>query len=536
MRYAHHHRRATGNAPAAAAVLAAAWISAATALANSPAPPACDDATFLRRASLDLVGRQPSPAEIEAFLADPAPAKREALVDRLLADPAWATNWARYFRDVILYRRSDDRAIRMAPVVEDFFAAHLRKDAAWDEIARDVITATGVPSENGGTAIVIAQMGETADIAAEISRVFTGVQIQCAQCHDHFTDRWKRNQFHEFAAFFPRIEIRRSPGDGLDRFEVVSFDRKPRKGRGKAANNPRRGDLEHEMPHIDDPSLPGMVMQPRFFIGGEGVPLGTPDGERRRTAARLITSDDNPWFARAIVNRVWTELVGDGFYDGIDDLGPDREPRSPDLLEELCRGFVASDHDLRSLFRTVMASPAYQAEAQSRADASRQLGGASCPQRLRADQIFTQVLAALGVDEQQAAARAGGKQAGKAGGKRQVGGPRVLFNQTFGYDPGLPRDEIVGSIPQALLLMNSQPLARALDGQRRFTLLGRLLEKTPDDRELADEIHLRTLARHATPEELAVCVEHVGRSGDRAEAFEDIFWALVNSAEFIHRK
>jgi hypothetical protein len=524
----------------AAVFAAVASTTAAAARANSPIPAACDDAIFLRRASLDLVGRQPSPAELEAFLADPSPAKREQLVDTLLADPAWATTWARYFRDVILYRRSDDRAIAMAPSVEAFFAGQLRNDAAWDDIARAVITATGAPSQNGATAIVMAQMGETNDIAAEISRVFTGVQIQCAQCHDHFTDRWKRNQFHEFAAFFPRIEIARGGGDGIDRFRVVSFDKAPRKGRGKNPNNPRRGDLEHEMPHIDDPSLPGTVMKPRFFVGGRGVPLGTPDLERRRAAARLITADDNPWFARAIVNRVWTDLVGDGFYDGIDDLGPDREPRSPELLEELCREFVAADHDLRTLFRTVMTTPAYQATARSRADAARPVGGASCPQRLRADQLFTQVLAARGIDEQQLAARAGGPGAGQGGGKaaskRQVGVPRVLFNQTFGYDPGLPRDEIVGSIPQALLLMNSQPLARALDGQRRFTLLGRLLEEMPDDRALADELHLRTLARHATPEEIAVCVEHVRGSGDRAEGFEDIFWALVNSAEFIHRK
>jgi len=519
---------------ALAAVLVVAAATAAP--AKTPAPPACDDATFLRRATLDLVGRQPSPAEIKAFLADPSPDKRTDLVDRLLADPAWATNWARYFRDVILYRRSDERAVLMAPSLETFFARHLKQDAAWDDIARDVITATGLPSENGATAIVIAQMGETSDIAAEISRVFTGVQIQCAQCHDHFSDRWKRTQFHEFAAFFPRIAIRRGPGDGLDKYDVASFDRDPRQGRGVKIQNPRRGDLEHEMPHIDDPSLPGTVMEPRFFVDGQGVPLGTPDRERRRAAARLITADDNPWFARAIVNRVWTELVGDGFYDGIDDLGPDREPRSPELLEELCRGFVAADHDLRSLFRTVMTTPAYQSVAQSRGDASRSVGGASCPQRLRADQLFTEVLVALGVDDPKAPAPPAGNGAAKAYGRSQVGVPRSIFNQTFGYDPGLPRDEIVGSIPQALLLMNSKPLAWALDGDRRLTLLGRLLAEMPDDRELADELHLRTLARHATPEEMAVCVEHVRDSGNRTEAFEDIFWALVNSAEFIHRK
>jgi hypothetical protein len=521
----------------ALALLVAAGLAAASARAAAPVPPPCDDATFLRRASLDLVGRQPSPDEIQTFLADRSPGKREAVVERLLTDPAWATNWARYFRDVILSRRSDERASAMGPAVEAFFAGHLAGDAAWDEIAHDVITATGVPGENGGTAIIIAQMGETSDIAAEVSRVFTGVQIQCAQCHDHFTDRWKRQQFHEFAAFFPRIAIQRGPGDGMERFEVVSFDREPRGARGKkAADNPRRGDLEHEMPHIDDPSLPGTVMQPRFFLGGPALPLGTPDRERRQTAARLVTSDDNPWFARAIVNRVWTELVGDGFYDGIDDLGPDREPRLPEVLDELCRRFVAADHDLRTLFRNVMATPAYHSAVRSRGDAGRPVGAACCPQRLRADQLFTQVVAALGVEQGQVAARLAAQAGGQASGRRQVGLPRIIFNQTFGYDPGLPRDEIVGSIPQALLLMNSQPLARAIDGERRFTLLGRLLAELPDDHTLADELHLRTLARHATPAEIAVCLEHVRETGDRADAFEDIFWALVNSAEFIHRK
>jgi hypothetical protein len=507
-----------------------ALVAGPDAQASSVTPAVCDDATFLRRASLDLVGRQPSPAEIEVFLADPAPGKRPAVVERLLADPAWATNWARYFRDVILYRRSDERTIAMAPALEAFFAGHLRNEAAWDEIARDVITASGLPSEHGETAIIMAQMGETADIAAEVARIFTGVQIQCAQCHDHFSDRWKRNQFHEFAAFFPRIAIRRGPGEGLDRFEVASFDRDPRRGRGKPPGNPRRGDLEHEMPPIDDPSLPGTVMEPRFFLGGGGVPLGTPDRQRREAVAALITSDSNVWFARAIVNRVWTELVGDGFYDGIDDLGPDRKPRSPETLDALSADFVASGHDLRGLFREIMATAAYQSASQSRADATRAVAAGSCPQRLRADQLFSEVLAALGADEPVAARNQGQDRRG------QFAGPRPVFNAVFGYDPGLPRDEIEGSIPQVLLLMNGPQLARALDGDRPFTPLGRLLRDHPDDRDLADELHLRTLARHATPDELAICLEHVRETGDRAEAFADIFWALLNSAEFIHRK
>jgi hypothetical protein len=507
-------------------------LCAATAGAATPAPPRCDDATFLRRATLDLIGRQPTAKELDTFVASRSPSKRADLVDKLLADPAWATNWARYFRDVILYRRTEERAIFMAGPLEAFVSAKLAQpEAHWDEIAREMITARGSPLDHGETAIIMAQMGETADIAAEVSRVFTGIQIQCAQCHDHFTDRWKRNQFHELAAFFPRIEIDRQPGDGPSRFEVVSRD-VDKRGMAKKPANPRRGELEHRMPDLDDPSKPGTVMQPRFFLTGHTLPLGTPDKERRKTVARLLTSTENPWFARAIVNRIWTELVGDGFYDGIDDLGPDREPRDPEQLASLCKTFVASDHDLKTLFRVVMGTPAYQSPSQSRSNPSRAIGETSCPQRLRADQLFSQVMVALGIDETSLAARAG-KKGGEM--KKAFGTPRAGFNQVFGYDPGLPRDEITGSIPQALMLMNGPQLATAIDADRP-TLLGKLLRSEPDDRAVADELHVRTLGRHATPAEIAVCIDHVRATGDRAEAFEDVFWALINSAEFITRK
>ncbi len=498
----------------------------AAAAAAVPAP--CDDATFLRRAALDLVGRQPDPRELEAFLADDAADKRARAVERMLADPAWAGTWARYFRDVILSRRTDDRALAVAGPLETFLAERLRTDdASWATIARAMITAVGPPAEHGETAIVMAQMGETADIAAEVSRVFLGIQIQCAQCHDHFTDRWRRRQFHEFAAFFPRIEIVRDEGMGLDRFRVASRDEGP-SDPGKAAG-PRRGRLEHAMPHLDDPSRPGTVMRAKFFLTGDVVPLGTPDLERRRAVATWITAAENPWFARAIVNRVWGELVGTGFYAGIDDIGPDREPREAGELDRLCGEFVDAGHDLRVLFRSIMATPAYQSVARSRSEPEAGLA-ASCPQRLRADQLFTQLLAALDADEPGPRAAPGSR------GGRTPFAPRAPFAQVFGYDPSIPRDEVVGSIPQALLLMNGQPLARAIDDARPASALGRLLAEHADDRALADALYVRVLARHPSPEELETCLAHVRDVGDRGPAFEDVFWALLNGPEFIHRK
>ncbi|MFM9058515.1 MAG: DUF1553 domain-containing protein, partial [Planctomycetaceae bacterium] len=294
----------------------------------------------------------------------------------------------------------------------------------------------------------------------------------------------------------------------------------------------RRGDLEHEMPDKDDPSKPGTVMRPQFFLAGSGVPLGTPDQERRHAVARAITAPDNPWFARAIVNRLWAELVGTGFYAGIDDLGPDREPQEAETLDRLCREFVAARHDLRALFRAIVATPAYQSESHSRGTEEAAVATASCPQRLRSDQLFTQVLAALDVEEGRV-----GDAAARAGAKRPaLGGPRVLFTQVFGYDPSLPREEIVGSIPQALLLMNGQLLSRAIDGDRPRTGLGRLLADHPEDRDATDAIYLRVLARHPAPHEVRTCLDHVAAAGDRAAGFEDVFWALLNGPEFIHRK
>lgn len=526
-------------------------IAAGTAAGAAAAPAErCDDATFLRRASLDLIGRQPTPAEIDAFAADRDPAKRSATIDRLLADPAWATTWARYFRDVILYRRTDDRAALMSGPLEAYLTERLATDARWDEIARGFITAIGSPAEHGETAIIMAQMGETSDIAAEVSRIFLGIQIQCAQCHNHFTDRWKRAEFHEFAAFFPRIAIRRADGMGPERFEVVSHDFEPRGRRKPPIDNPHRGDLEHEMPDLEDPARPGSVMQPRFFLTGQSLPLGTSDLERRGAIADWITADDNTWFSRALVNRLWAELVGAGFYRGIDDIGPDREAESPAVLDDLATAFVASGHDLRSVFRTIMMGDTYQRASRSRASPDRAGFAANCPQRLRSDQIFTQVLAAVGVDESRLAGPGGQprrsarlpsemrddpSEAMTAGGRRQLNVPRAMFSQVFGYDPSLPREEIVGSIPQALLLMNSQPLAKAIDGDRRFTALGRLLAAERDDREVTAQLYLRSLARRPTSDELTACLDHVRRSASRAEGFEDVFWALINSAEFVHR-
>ena len=545
---------------------------------ESPAP-LVDDVQFLRRVALDLVGVQPSEEELAALAADSSPKRRQRAVARLLDDPRYGENWARYWRDVFLYRRNDDRALLVSESVVRYLAAAFNENRPWDQIASEFLTARGEIGADGRTALFAAQWGEVPDIAAEASRIFIGVQIQCAQCHDHPTDRWQREQFHELAAFFPRIAVRRIIENGRRTgFEVIAVD--PR-GEGKNVPARARRRAEHFMPDLDDPAAEGTLMQPVFFVTGQQLEVGTPDGVRRETLAEWLTAAENPWFARALVNRLWAELVGEGFYEPIDDLGPDRECSAPRTLDLLADQFVAHEYDLKWLLATITATEAYQRASQPRRNPGEAVFVANCPQRLRSDQLFDSLLAAVG----------GGAELGSNNVPAAARGPRTpraLFAAVFGYDPSEPRDEVTGTIPQALFLMNAPQLAAAMRGEvppRRdgprgnpdnpraqrgralagrpdsaqpdsaqpdgarprgarpggaaaappTTVLAELLAGSYDDRAVTTALYVRCLSREPTEGELTTVLAYLEEVGDRAEAFEDLFWALVNSTEFLYR-
>ena len=331
--------------------------------------PRVDDATFLRRVWLDIVGDIPTPEHVTAFLLDPAKDKRERVVRELLDNPQYGQNWARYWRDVILYRKLEDRAAIVANPLVVALTEKFNENEPWDKIAAEFITATGDVRENGATAIHMAQDGRTEETTAEMSRIFLGIQIQCCQCHDHPYDRWKREQFHELAAFFPRIAVRPVQSPTRRSFEVVADDRPDGGRRPNPDAEGRRGQPEHYMPDLDDPAAPGTRMQPKFFLTRPELPFGTPDAERRGTVAKWMT--ENPWFATAFVNRMWAELVGEGFYEPIDDIGPDRTPSAPKAVEFLSRSFAESGYDVKWLFRAICATEAYQRESRPRRDVGR---------------------------------------------------------------------------------------------------------------------------------------------------------------------
>ncbi|TWU00608.1 hypothetical protein Pla108_15600 [Botrimarina colliarenosi] len=487
------------------------------------APPV-GDAVFLRRAHLDLLGTIPAPEEVQRFVASQESQKRQELVNQLTKRPEYGLNQARYWRDVVLSRRLEDRSIVVAPAMVEDLARWINDGEPWDAIARRFITATGTASDNGATAILVAQDGRTEEIAAEVSRIFLGVQIQCAQCHDHPWDDWKREQFHELAAFFPRVGVRLVRDVKPFTLKVNVADRPDLPRLRTGANLNKRGRPEHYMQDLEHPEEVGERIEPRFFLTSLELPAGARDAERRRALADDLTATD--WFAMALVNRYWSELVGEGFYEPVDDLGPEREASAPKAAERLAEAFATSGYDLRWLHRTILATDAYQRESRPRRTPDEKPFTANVAQPLRGDQLFDALLAAIDIDETQLR-RIGG-------GGRGYGAvtPRLAFDAAFGYDPSDARSTVQATIPQALARMNTPQLNRAV--QAIVARLNR--ERDRDATAVARDLYLRTLSREPTDEEVAIVAEVASNAMWYGSAMEDLLWALLNSAEFSHRR
>ncbi len=490
------------------------------------------DEEFIRRVSLDVTGKLPTPEQVIQFRHSKDKNKRAVLIDSLLASPDYGVNWGRYWKDVVQFHATPaNPGLVRFPKLEDWLGTQLVKNRPWDEIASELITATGNTGENGAAVLTAAHQGQAVELAGEVSRVFLGVQIQCAQCHDHPTDSWKREQFHEFAAFFGGIQARPNraaeAGPSLDIID-------------------RAGRASYNMPDLKDPQKQ-IPVQPKFFLASEKstVPTGLSATQRRALAASYITGQDNPWFAKAFVNRVWYVLLGDGFYNPVDDIGPTRTAHNPEIIDALADAWQKGGYDVRWLFRTILNSRAYQREFRpSTTPAGKTPFAANCPSRLRADQILDALTQALGISFQDApgtngkgqpkpAALDAKKVANQAAQLR--GGPRGVFNLTFGVDPSIPSEDVLGTIPQALFFMNS-PVINGAITRKNATVLADVLAKSPNERAALEALYLRVLARSPTAAEVQTCGKYVASNPNHREAFEDILWVLVNSTEFLSRK
>ncbi len=492
-------------------------------------PPAkAQDLILLRRMSLDLTGRIPGPKQVVSYSRNEDAGKFIDLAERMIESDAFADRWARYWRDAIVYRRTEPRVLQFVGEFEAYLHDAFAANRPWSEIVQEIITAEGDAMENPDTVLIVSQGGQPEDVASEVSRLFTGIQIQCAQCHNHPWDRWSREQFHHFAAFFPRIAARPDMTDGKRSFVVTVNDR----GFSPPRNNANRfvGSAEHYMNDLNDPAAKGTLMKPDFFLTDQGVPLGTPDAIRRGRLASWFTSPKNPWFAKALVNRLWSELIGRGFYDHVDDIGPDRTCHAPQALDHLAKAFEASGYDYRWLVKTIVHTEAYQSESVSRGDTMANAGLVqSVAQPLTSDQLLDALADVLDIPVDQIAGainRRGGGRAGLA---------RMAFAERFGFDPSAPRDEYAQDMSEVLALLNG-PLSRFSINMRREPL-SRLALENPVPVKAVDALYVHTLCRYPDANERLVAARYLMDSPDGMQAaYEDLLWALINTAEFRTRR
>ena len=491
--------------------VAAKWAAAGV----KPAPQA-DDAEFLRRVSLDLIGKVPTVAEVHAFLDDPAPDKRETLVDRLLDGPAYVTHFTRVWRALLLPEADSDFNVRfLAFDFDAWLKGQVAANAGYDVLARGIVSAPLVENGRQGVnvynrqgeptplAFYMAKEGKPENLAASTARLFLGVRIECAQCHDHPFARWKRDQFWGYAAFFGGVQ---KTGDD-DGFGPI-----------------------REVPDRRELAIPGTdrVAQAGFLDGGE--PQWRFRVGSRVTLADWMTSADNPYFARAGVNRLWAHFFGAGLVEPVDDLGEDKTASHPELFDELARRFAAGGFDVKFLIRALTASRAYRLSSDAPAESS--TPGESglithmAVKALTPHQLFDSLARASGQVE-----RPGGRNPFED----ELNSPRAGFLQKFARHDERPA-ETQTSILQSLALMNGSFVTRATD-PRNGPLLGAVAEAPfLDTASRVETIYLAALGRKPRPEELSKMAAYVDRGGtstDPKAALADVLWALLNSAEFL---
>ncbi len=474
-----------------------------------PAPPA-GDAEFLRRVYLDLAGRIPAVAEARAFFDDKRPDKRQRLVEQLLEGPRYVTHFTNVWRALLLPEAmSNLQAGFLAPGFESWLRAKLQQNTPYDAMVRELVSLpmdrqgrNPYAQPNGGPtpiAFYLAKDLKAENLAAAVSRLFLGVKIECAQCHNHPFAAWRRDQFWSFAAFFAGLQ---------------------RQGNGDFVNVGGELADRHEL------TIPGSerVVQAAFLDGIQ--PKWKYNTSARATLAEWITRKDNPYFARAAVNRLWGHFFGSGIIDPVDEMADgEHEASHPDLLDELARQFAEHNFDLKLLIRAFTGSRAYQLGSlatHKSQDDPRQF--ARMPLRgLSAEQLFDSFAQATGYREE------------PNPNPRFFGNPttRGRFLTQFANSSDKPT-EVQTSILQALSLMNG-PLT---DLRNSETMQALVDAPFMDNTERIETIFLATLSRKPTPRELANMVQYLEKHSVSADkenyhrALADLFWVLLNSGEF----
>ena len=463
------------------------------------------DAEFLRRVHLDLSGKIPSADEVLEFLKDGSQNKREKKIDRLLESEPYVRYWERLWMNWLVGRGATD-VDNLRAWVNEALAANM----PYTQFVTGLISAEGDVRENGAVEYQSSSHVDPIGLTSSISRLFLGLPMQCAQCHDHKTEEWYQEDFYGIAAFFV----------GSRRVGVYS--------------EPEPDGSRREISHVvtkttGDPIwIPGADTSttPRF---PDGKLYSGPPDQKRQALAKWMTRKDNPYFATAIVNRIWAHFMGKGFVEPLDGFGEEHPPSDPELLNLLAEDFIATGYDLQYLIRTIMNSQAYQRTSETNdnnKDDDTYYSHAYI-KPLDAEQFFYSMLQATGFERVQ-----------KRRAPERFEQMKREYLERFVYllDNG-ENEEIEafnGTVPQALMMINGSMVNDSADSKRRGSMLGYIFDRSRTLDERLERMYLTALSRLPTLKEKAYFKRYLDRSLYRNKdlAYGDLYWALLNSAEF----
>jgi hypothetical protein len=507
--------------------------------------PRSDDAEFLRRVTLDLTGVIPTEAETVRFLQDGSPDKRPALVDALLASPRHAEYMATWYSNLLLGTAIRDRNVNRR-TFNEWMRDQFARNRPYDEIVRDLITASGNSDDSGAVGLMSSFERSASNAAGKTARMFLGVQIQCAQCHDHpYDKRIKQTDFGSFAAFFMTTTYRRNQvqGDPNISFDVMTYEKEDLQnpGRARARTGGPSAMVRPGAPLVLNPDQRGgfgQIPDAKFLLGRTVKDVAGVN--RREILARWLTSKQNEWFSNALVNRMWGTFLGHGIVHPVDDFNNVNKPTNPELLDYLAQEFVKGSFDLNHLIRVIVNSEAYQRSSKNPRDVERpdpSLFAAGAIKPLSVEQSFDSFFRATGSEREfnrQMAGRGMGANAGM--GRGGLIDPRMaiyqLFRRVFDDDEQAESEEFTGTIPRGLLMLNG-PQINQMVAARNGSPLRTILDSERSDGERVRRVYLTALSREPSPAEKSNAIQHVHTSRTENEGYEDLLWALLNTTEFM---
>lgn len=487
------------------------------------ASPRADDSEWLRRVYLDTVGHIPESEQVTAFLKDTRPDKRERVVDQLLDDQDYIRNWTTIWTGLLI-GRSNPRNVDQASL-QKYLREAFARNRGWHEVVTDFISAEGSGEENGAANFLLAHLNNQAVPATAITaRLFLGQQLQCAQCHNHPFNEQKQDEFWAFNSFFQQVEMVDRPRTGNPRVREVAL--RDRDGAEPTFYETRNG-LQ-------------MATFPRY----EDVRVDIESGGRlRQRLAQLLVSGDSPQVARAFVNRMWHHFLGAAFTPEVDDMGPHVAVSHPEVLDRMTREFVRSGYDIKQLIRWICATESYNLS--SRMTDGNRIDDPATGQEALFSRVYVKPMTVEQVFDSLMIATQARELFGPDWDSLEKKRQEWLrqFVMAWDTDDNDEADLFNGSIPQALMLMNGELVKLALEVERG-TLLDKVVRSRGTEQEKIEQIALATLSRRPTAQETAavrrLIREHTNRRsrGENLQTamrdgLEDLFWAYLNSSEFI---